>query len=105
MTPSAPLAAERAFSDGQPSRGATNRRSVRPQLNMARVAVPIFSPSCGATRMMAGPPVAGGGREGGPALGSGWVWRGGAPPPPPPPPPPQGGGELWGRPAPETPAP
>ena len=37
---------------------ATRRRSVRPQLNMARAAVPIFSPSCGSTRMMAGPPLA-----------------------------------------------
>ena len=42
---------------GQPSRGLTRRRSVRPQLSMARAAVPMFSPSCGSTRMMAGPPV------------------------------------------------
>ena len=41
---------------GQPSRGFTSRRSARPQLSMARAAVPIFSPSCGSTRMIAGPP-------------------------------------------------
>ena len=53
---SAPEAAERALSLGQPSRGRTSRRSVRPQFSMARAAVPMFSPSCGSTRMIAGPP-------------------------------------------------
>ena len=52
----APLAAACAFLLGQPSRGFTKRKSVRPQLYMARAAVPIFSQSCGSTRMIAGPP-------------------------------------------------
>src|SRR6185437_12950556 len=47
-----------ARSLGQPSRGFTRRSSVRPQLNMARAAAPIFSPRCGSTRMIAGPPLA-----------------------------------------------
>src|SRR5215831_14192296 len=50
----APAAAARAFSLGQPSRGATRRRSARPKLAMARAAKPIFWPSCGATRITAG---------------------------------------------------
>ena len=40
-----------AFSLGQPSRGATRRRSVRPKLSMARAAAPIFSPIWGWTRI------------------------------------------------------
>src|SRR5688500_6480431 len=51
---SAPTEARSAARLGQPSRGATRRRSVRPQFSMARAAAPIFSPSCGVTRMMAG---------------------------------------------------
>ena len=51
---SAPAAAARALSLGQPSRGLTSRKSVSPKLAMARAAKPIFSPSCGSTRMMAG---------------------------------------------------
>src|SRR5512134_554629 len=51
---SAPTAARSAALFGQPSRGATSRRSVSPQFSMARAAAPIFSPSCGVTRMMAG---------------------------------------------------
>src|SRR5205085_3707148 len=39
---------------GHPSRGVTRRRSVSPKLSMARAALPIFSPSCGRTRTMAG---------------------------------------------------
>jgi hypothetical protein len=31
--------------------------SSRPQFIIARAAVPMFSPSCGSTRMIAGPPV------------------------------------------------
>src|SRR5512144_1359217 len=54
MMLSAPAAAARAFSLGQPSRGATRRSSVRPKLAMARAAKPIFSPSGGAIRITAG---------------------------------------------------
>src|SRR5262249_61106905 len=50
----APAAAACALSLGQPSRGATSLRSVNPKLAMARAAKPIFSPSCGLTRMIAG---------------------------------------------------
>src|ERR1051326_6521317 len=57
-TRSAPLAALTALSEGQPSRGRTRRRSSSPQFSIARAAVPIFSPSCGSTRMIAGPPPA-----------------------------------------------
>src|SRR5260370_40798121 len=46
-----------ALSLGQPSRGRTSLSSVRPQLYMARAAAPMFSPSCGSTRMIAGPPL------------------------------------------------
>src|SRR6185437_5288728 len=53
----APLAMATARSLGQPSRGLTSLSSVSPQLNMARAAAPIFSPSCGSTRMIAGPPL------------------------------------------------
>src|SRR6185312_17281770 len=56
-TISAPDAAATALSFGQPSRGRTRRKSSRPQFIIARAAVPIFSPSCGSTRMIAGPPV------------------------------------------------
>src|SRR5262245_8315476 len=54
MSAPAPAAAARALSFGQPSRGATSRKSVRPKLTMARAAKPIFSPSCGLTRMTDG---------------------------------------------------
>ena len=37
----------RAFSLGQPSRGATRRRSSRPKLAMARATMPMLSASCG----------------------------------------------------------
>src|SRR5262245_13594116 len=50
----APTAARSAARLGQPSRGATRRRSVRPQFSMARAAAPIFSPICGVTRTIAG---------------------------------------------------
>src|SRR5438309_2012301 len=53
-TMSAPDAAGPAAGLGQPSRGATRRRSVRPKLSIARAALPIFSPSWGRTRTMAG---------------------------------------------------
>src|SRR5690606_27495801 len=33
----------------------TSRSSVMPQFSMARAAAPIFSPSCGSTRIMTGP--------------------------------------------------
>ncbi len=57
MTWSARLAAARAFSLGQPSRGLTSLSSDRPKFAMARATMPIFSPSCGSTRTMAGPAV------------------------------------------------
>ncbi len=44
----------RASGLGQPSRGATRRRSTSPKLSIARAALPIFSPSCGRTRTMTG---------------------------------------------------
>src|SRR5258708_24568731 len=53
----APLDMATALSLGQPSRGRTSLSSARPQLYMARAAAPIFSPSCGSTRMIAGPPL------------------------------------------------
>ena len=46
---SAPEEARLACIFGQPSRGLTSRRRLRPKLPMARAAVPIFSPSCGST--------------------------------------------------------
>ena len=49
-----PEAVRCAFSLGQPSRGATRRKVDRPQFSMARAAMPIFSPSCGRTRMTTG---------------------------------------------------
>ena len=51
-TPPAAIGSAAGF--GQPSRGATRRRSLRPQFIIARAAAPIFSPSCGRTRMMTG---------------------------------------------------
>src|SRR6478752_1597713 len=54
MMVSAPAAAARAVSLGQPSRGLTRRNSDNPKLAIARAAKPIFSPSCGAMRMTAG---------------------------------------------------
>src|SRR5262249_20409034 len=39
---------------GQPSRGATSLRSASPKFAIARAAKPIFSPSCGLTRTIAG---------------------------------------------------
>src|SRR5690606_4157151 len=39
---------------GQPSRGATRRISERPKFAMARAHMPIFSASCGSTRMTMG---------------------------------------------------
>ena len=47
-------AAATACSFGQPSRGLTSRRSQSPKLAMARAAAPMFSPSCGSTRITAG---------------------------------------------------
>src|SRR3954469_7320693 len=51
---SAPEAAAQARSCGQPSRGFTRRRSARPKLAITRAAAPMFSPSCGAFRIMTG---------------------------------------------------
>src|SRR6266849_6515270 len=56
-TTPAPLDMATALSLGQPSRGRTSLSSVSPQLYMARAAAPIFSPNCGSTRMIAGPPL------------------------------------------------
>ena len=39
---------------GQPSRGLTRRSRDRPKFAMARAAAPIFSPSCGSTRITTG---------------------------------------------------
>jgi hypothetical protein len=50
----APVAARAALLCGQRQRGRTSRRSSSPQLSMARAAAPIFSASCGRTRMIAG---------------------------------------------------
>ena len=50
-------------------RGATNRRSVRPPLSMARAAAPTFSPSCGVTSTIAGPPSRASRVESEPAIG------------------------------------
>jgi hypothetical protein len=54
MTSSAPEAATRARLLGQPARGRTSRRSRSPQLSIARAAKPMFTPSCGSTRITAG---------------------------------------------------
>ena len=52
----------RAFSLGQPSRGATRRSSSRPKLAMARATMPMLSASCGRTRIRTGVlPAPGGG--------------------------------------------
>src|SRR5260370_30551903 len=40
---------------GQPSRGLTMRNRVNPKLPIARAAMPMFSPSCGSTRITMGP--------------------------------------------------
>ena len=53
-TRSAPEAITRAFSFGQPCRGLTRRSRDSPKFAMARAAAPIFSPSCGSTRMTIG---------------------------------------------------
>src|SRR6516164_6515138 len=42
---------------GQPSRGLTRRSRARPKFAITRAVAPIFSPSCGSTRMMIGPGV------------------------------------------------
>src|SRR5690242_18510547 len=52
---SAPAAARLAAILGQPSRGLTMRKRESAKLPMARAAMPIFSPNCGSTRMIAGP--------------------------------------------------
>ena len=52
---SAPAAARCAATLGQPSRGLTMRSRVSAKLPMARAAMPMFSPSCGSTRMTTGP--------------------------------------------------
>src|SRR5579883_44011 len=52
---SAPAAARWAAILGQPSRGLTRRSRDSAKLPMARAAMPIFSPSCGSTRMITGP--------------------------------------------------
>ena len=54
MMPAAPAAIASAFSLGQPSRGLTSRKSDRPKFAIARAQAPMFSPSCGSERMMAG---------------------------------------------------
>src|SRR5579862_6792505 len=51
---SAPDEAAMARSDSQSWRGATRRRSVSAQFIIARAVVPIFSESCGRTRMTTG---------------------------------------------------
>ena len=52
---SAPEAERRAWMLGQPSRGLTSRSRARPKFAMARAAAPMFSPSCGSTRITIGP--------------------------------------------------
>src|SRR5262245_12996038 len=52
---SAPAAARRAATLGQPSRGLTRRSRLNAKLPMARAAMPMFSPSCGSTRITTGP--------------------------------------------------
>src|ERR1700693_3105154 len=52
---SAPEAARLAWTLGQPSRGLTMRSRVSPKLPIARATMPMFSPSCGSTRMTTGP--------------------------------------------------
>ncbi len=48
-----------AFSFGQPSRGATRRRSEIPKFFIARAAAPIFSPNWGRDRMTTGAVICG----------------------------------------------
>ena len=52
---SAPAAARWAAMFGQPSRGLTRRSGASAKLPMARAAMPMFSPSCGSTRITTGP--------------------------------------------------
>src|SRR5262245_21729552 len=54
ITVSAPEAADSALALGQPSRGSTILSSLKLKFAIARAAVPIFSPSCGLTRMTQG---------------------------------------------------
>src|SRR5262249_34120495 len=42
---------------GQPSRGLTRRRRASPKFAIARAAAPMFSPSCGSTRITVGPAI------------------------------------------------
>src|SRR5581483_8470154 len=51
---SAPEAEAQARACGQPSLGRTRRRSSRPKLPITRATAPMFSASCGSTRMTAG---------------------------------------------------
>src|SRR3984885_3459901 len=51
----APEAARCALMLGQPSRGLTMRSRVSAKLPIARAAMPMFSPSCGSTRITTGP--------------------------------------------------
>ena len=44
-----------AFELGQPWRGLTSRKRDSPKFAMARAAAPMFSPSCGSTRITTGP--------------------------------------------------
>ncbi len=53
-TRSAPAAIMRALGFGQSSRGLTSRSRDRPKFAMARAAAPMFSPSCGSTRITTG---------------------------------------------------
>src|SRR5271168_3041645 len=52
---SAPEAARLAWTLGQPSRGLTMRSRDSAKLPIARAAMPMFSPSCGSTRITTGP--------------------------------------------------
>src|SRR5437879_8619693 len=52
---SAPAAARCALTFGQPSRGLTILKRESAKLPIARAAMPIFSPSCGSTRITTGP--------------------------------------------------
>src|SRR6185437_11557231 len=52
---SAPAAARCAAMLGQPSRGLTILKRDKAKLPIARAAMPIFSPSCGSTRITTGP--------------------------------------------------
>src|SRR5213075_1213745 len=52
---SAPAAARCAPTLGQPSRGLTIRSLASAKFPIARAAMPLFSPSCGSTRITIGP--------------------------------------------------